>query len=253
MTKTFRSALLAASLLLAPFGPAQAQDSFTDKQKVEIQHIIRKYLLDNPEVLLEVSKELEARQQAEEGKKRDEALVANAKDIFQSGDDLVAGNPDGDVTMVEFFDYNCGWCKKGLPEVLSLLDKDKNLRLVMKEFPIFGGDSDYAAQAALASKKQGKYWQFHLAMLGHEGKVTRAAVDEIAKAQGLDMEKLKADMQAPEVAAVIARNQQVAQQLGITGTPAFVIDKKVVPGYLPADGLRAAIEEVRATGGCKLC
>ena len=130
--------------------------------------------------------------------------MANADAFSARADDLVAGNPKGDVTMVEFFDYNCGWCKKGLPEVLSLIETDKNLRLVMKEFPIFGGDSDYAAQAALASKQQGKYWEFHVALLGHEGKMTRESVDEIATAQGLDLEKLKADMKSPEIAEIIA-------------------------------------------------
>ena len=107
--------------------------------------------------------------------------------------------------MVEFFDYNCGWCKKGFPEVMSLLEKDKNLRVVLKEFPIFGGDSDYAAKAAVAAQKQGKYWELHTALLGHEGKVTREVVDEIAKAKGLDMAKLKADMESPEVAQVHRR------------------------------------------------
>jgi protein-disulfide isomerase len=107
--------------------------------------------------------------------------------------------------------------------------------------------------AALASKKQGKYWEFHVALLSHEGKVTRDSVDEIAKAQGLDLEKLKTDMNAPEVAAVLERNQKLAEQLAINGTPAFIIDNNVVPGYLPVDGLMAAIADVRANGGCKLC
>ena len=252
MSPSFRSALIAAGLMgLAT--AASAQSAFDDAQKKEIGQIVREYLLENPEILIEVGKELETRQQAAEEKKRADTLVANAREMFHSPDDLVAGNPDGDVTMVEFFDYNCSWCKKGLPEVLSLIDKDKNLRVVMKEFPIFGGDSDYAALAALASNKQGKYWEYHLALLGHEGKLTRESVDEIAKAQGLDLEKLKADMQLPEIIQIIARNQKLAQDLAINGTPAFVIDSKVVPGYLPMDGLMAAIGEVRAAGGCKLC
>ena len=252
MITLLRGVALGIALVLLP-AAASAEDSFNDKQRTEIGQIVRQYLLDNPELLLEVSKELEVRQKAEEDKKREGALAANAEALFKSPNDLVAGNPEGDVTMVEFFDYNCSWCKKGLPEVLSLVEKDKNLRLVMKEFPIFGGDSDYAAQAALASKAQGKYWEFHLAMLGHEGKLTRENVDEIAKAQGLDLEKLKADMQAPAITEIIAANQKLAQDLNITGTPAFVIDRTVVPGYLPVDGLMAAINEVRASGGCKLC
>jgi len=155
--------------------------------------------------------------------------------------------------MVEFFDYNCGWCKKGLPEVMNLIEQDKNLRVVLKEFPIFGGDSDYAAKAAIAAKKQGKYWELHTALLGHEGKVTRDVVDETAKALGLDLEKLKADMDSPEVAQVIAGNQALAQSLAINGTPAFIIDTPLTPGYLPASDLLATIEAVRGQGGCKLC
>ena len=198
-------------------------------------------------------REHERRLKAEEDQKREGALVANADAIFKSPHDLVAGNPEGDVTMVEFFDYNCSWCKKGLPEVMSLIEKDKNLRLVLKEYPIFGGDSDYAAMAALASKAQGKYWEFHLAMLSHEGKLARDDVDAIAKAQGLDVDRLKADMNSPEIAQIIAANQRLAQSLNINGTPAFIIDQTVVPGYLPVDGLMAAIDEVRRSGGCKLC
>lgn len=251
MTRRFHIPLLAAAMLAAP--AIASAGSFDAAQRKEIGEVVRQYLLDNPDVLVDVSKELEKRQQVAEDEKRSGALVSNAKEIFKSGDDLVAGNPDGDVTMVEFFDYNCGWCKKGLPEVLSLVESDKNLRLVMKEFPIFGGDSDYAATAALASKAQGKYWEFHLAMLGHDGKITAADVDEIAKAQGLDLEKLKADMQSPAIAAILARNHKLATDLAINGTPAFIIDTKLVPGYLPKDGLMAAIAEIRGAGGCKLC
>lgn len=252
MPITFRAVAFAFAMSLLPV-TALAEDSFNDKQRAEIGQVVRQYLLDNPEILLEVSKELEIRQKAEEDKKREGALAANADAVFKSPHDLVAGNPKGDVTMVEFFDYNCGWCKKGLPEVMSLIENDKNLRLVMKEFPIFGGDSDYAAQAALASNAQGKYWEFHVALLSHEGKLTRETIDEIATAQGLDLDKLKSDMQSPKIAEIIAANQKLAQDLNITGTPAFIIDRTVVPGYLPVDGLMAAINEVRASGGCKLC
>ena len=251
MNRIIRSTF--AALLLAAAPAAALAGSFNDSQRKEIGEIVREYLLKNPEVLVEISKELEKRQAAEDDKKRTGALAENAKEIFHSSADLVAGNPDGDVTMVEFFDYNCGWCKKGLPEVLSLIEGDKNLRLVMKEFPIFGGDSDYAAMAALASQKQGKYWPFHVALLGHEGKVTAADVDEIAKAQGLDLDKLKIDMKDPEIATTLERNRKLASALSISGTPAFVIDNELVPGYLPKDGLLASVNRVRAAGGCKLC
>jgi protein-disulfide isomerase len=252
MTFRFRLAACAAALLaLAP--AALAEGSFNDGQKKEIGEIVRQYLLENPEVLLDVSRALEAKQQDQEQEQRASVLQSNADQIFRSPADYVAGNPKGDVTLVEFFDYNCGWCKKGLPEVVNLIEKDKNLRVVLKEFPIFGGDSDYAAMAALAAKKQNKYWELHQAMLSHEGKVTKASVDEIAAKLGIDVAKLKEDMKDPVIAKELADTHALAQSLAINGTPAFIIDDKVSPGYLPADGLTAMIEQVRAGGGCKLC
>ena len=251
MTRRFGPILFALALSLLP--ATAGAGSFNDEQKQEIGEIVRQYLLDNPEVLLEVSRELESRQQAEEDKKRETAVVAQADELYRQADDPVAGNPDGDVTLVEFFDYNCGWCKRGMPEVLALVESDKNLRLVLKEFPIFGGDSDYAAMAALASRAQGKYWDFHLALFSHEGKLTAANVDEIAKDIGIDVDRMKADMKSPEIAAILKRNHELAQSRAINGTPAFVIDKTVVPGYLPKDGLMAAIKDVRDAGGCKVC
>lgn len=242
---------LAAAVLLLP-GVALAGE-FTDKQRDEIGSIVREYLLLHPEVLTEASQELERRQQLADEEKRKEVITANATQIFRSKADLVAGNPQGSVTMVEFFDYNCAWCKKGVSEVLKLLETDKDLRLVLKEFPIFGEDSEYAARAALASQAQGKYWPFHLAMLQHEGKVTKQAVDEIAATQDLDMARLKADMDAAAIADIIASNQALAQTLTISGTPAFVIGTNLIPGYLPHDELQAAVQEVRKTGACAIC
>ncbi len=252
MTMRFRIAVCAAALLaLTPY--AAAEGTFSDMQKQEIGEIVRQYLMENPEVLLDVSKALEAKQQQAEAEQRKTALTDNAKALFHNPDDYVAGNPNGDVTIVEFFDYNCGWCKKGFPEVVTLIEKDKNLRVVLKEFPIFGGDSDYAAMAALAAKKQNKYWELHSALFSHEGKLTQDSIDEIAKATGLDMEKLKADMNSPDIAKSLAETRQIAQALAINGTPAFIVDDRVSPGYVPADGLEAMVAEIRANGGCKIC
>lgn len=251
---TFRFRLAAAAAALLALSPAAFADaSFNDAQKKEIGEIVRQYLMDNPEVLLDVSKALEAKQQAQEEEQRGSVLQSNAGQIFHNPADYVAGNPKGDVTMVEFFDYNCGWCKKGFPEVMSLLDKDPNLRFVLKEFPIFGGDSDYAAMAAIAAKKQDKYWDLHKALFAHEGKVTRQVVDETAAKVGIDVAKLKEDMKDPAVAKEIADNHALAQALAINGTPGFIVDDKVSPGYLPADGLAELIDGVRKGGGCKLC
>jgi protein-disulfide isomerase len=251
MNLIFRAALVAFVVFLVP--PLALADGFDAKQRDEIGTIVRDYLLKNPEILLEVSKELENRQQVAEDQQRRSAVSSNASELFHSKGDLVAGNANGDVTMVEFFDYNCAWCKRGLPEVLGLIKADANLRLVMKEFPIFGEASEYAARAALASRKQGKYWQFHLAMLGHQGKLAKEDVDNIAVSQGLNLAALKKEMQLPEIAQIIDRNQKLAQAMAINGTPAFIIDRKVIPGYLPKEGLAEAIKQVRDTGGCTVC
>lgn len=249
MFKCFQAVTLAFVVVAAP----ALADDFNDGQRKDIGEIVRDYLLENSDILLDVSKKLEERQQAEEASKREDALKTRADGIFRMEGDYVAGNPDGDVSVVEFFDYNCGWCKKGVLEVLAMLNEDKKLRLVLKEFPIFGGDSEYAAKAALAPRKQGKYWQFHLALLGHEGKVTRGSVDTIAADVGLDVAKLKTDMGTSEVTEVIRKNQELAGALSISGTPAFVIDTEVVRGFLPKEGLMSSVDKVRQGGGCKLC
>ncbi|MDP1701612.1 MAG: DsbA family protein [Aestuariivirga sp.] len=245
--------LLLSILLLWGVGSPVSAAEFSDSQRMEMEAIIKDYLLANPDLLREMGQLLEAKERLAEDQQRKGALVSNADQLFRNGTDFVVGNPNGNVTMVEFFDYNCGWCKKGFPEVLSLIEEDKDLKFVMKEFPIFGGDSDYAAQAAVAASKQGKYWALHVAMMSHEGKITKEAVDELAAAQGLDMAQLKKDMESPETAGVLERNRALAQSLAINGTPAFIIDDKLVPGYLPKAELASAVNDVRAKGGCSLC
>jgi protein-disulfide isomerase len=251
MFKAFLKTLAIGSVL-ALTTPAVAAE-FNDQQRQEIGEIVREYLLQNPELLRELSTALEQKERAAEDELRKTALAANANKVFRDDSHFVAGNPKGDVTMVEFFDYNCGWCKKSVPEVVRLIETDKNLRFVLVEFPIFGEGSEYAARAALAAKRQNKYWELHLSMLQHEGKIDSAVVDQLAEAQGLDMAQLKKDMEDPAIAAVISANQSLAQSLAINGTPAFIIDQMVVPGYMPHDGLMAAINDVRNSGGCKLC
>jgi len=251
MISAIRTPLLTAAFLLLAGGAGAAE--FSDKQRDEIGVIVREYLLQNPEVLIEMSQELEKRQKVAENENRKAALTANADEIFRSPDDFVAGAPGGDVTMVEFFDYNCPWCKKSMPILKSLMESDKGLKLVLKEFPILGENSEYAARAALAAKAQGKYMEFHFAMYEHEGKLDAAVVDGIAQSLGLDVAKMKTDMESPTVADIISRNRKLAETLGINGTPGFVIDDEIIPGYVPKEGLAAAIKEVRDSGGCKVC
>jgi protein-disulfide isomerase len=245
--------LLLSILIMWGLAPAANAAEFSDGQRKEMESIIRDYLLANPELLKEIGQLLEQKEKLAENEQRKGALASNAAQIFRDKTDFVAGNPNGKVTMVEFFDYNCGWCKKGFPEVISLLDSDKDLRFVLKEFPIFGEDSEYAARAAIASIKQGKYWDLHMAMFQHEGKITKDSVDEITAGLGLNMDQLKKDMEDPATAEILVRNRNLAESLAINGTPAFIIDDRLVPGYLPKTELASAINDVRTKGGCSLC
>jgi protein-disulfide isomerase len=245
-----KALLLSAALVAAPI-VAEAQ-SLTDQQKKEMGDFIRSYLLEHPEILREMAEKLENKDREAEQVARTEGLGKNKDKIFKLAGDAIVGNPDGDVTVVEFMDYNCGWCKKSMNEVAALVKADPKLKVILKEFPIFGENSEHAARAALAAKKQGKYWELHQALFTHEGQVTKDVVDEIAKGLGLDMTKLKADMTSPEVIDTIASNYDLAKALALNGTPAFIIDGNVVPGYIPQADIEAYVREVR-TNGCQMC
>lgn len=240
-------------IAVAVAGVSAYAATFNDEQRNEIGSIVREYMLNNPELLREVLQELEKKEAAEDGAKLKVAIKDNADQIFRSSLDLVAGNPNGNVTMVEFFDYNCGYCKRAMPDVMRMVEEDGDLKLVMKEFPILGPGSLAAAKAALASKKQGKYLDFHLAMLGHEGHLEADTVMDVAKSVGLDIERLKADMASEDVGNILEANMELAQKLGIQGTPAFVVDETLIPGAIGYEGLSASVRQVRDQGGCKVC
>jgi protein-disulfide isomerase len=251
MTTLFRFFATTAFVAFAALSPVQA-GSFTPEQKTEMQQIIRSYLMENPEILKEMVSSLEAKDKQSEDDQRGKALAKLAPEVFKTAADPSVGNPKGDVTIVEFMDYNCGWCKKSMSEVTSLLESDKNIHIVFKDFPIFGEHSEYAARAALAAAKQNKYWELHQAMFSHEGQVTTDVVNQLAEALGLDMTKLKNDIESKDIATRIAANMQLGKELAINGTPAFIVDDQVHGGYLPLDGMLASIAEVRAKG-CKYC
>ena len=232
--------------------PAFAQ-SFSPAQKTEIEKVVKDYLLTHPEILRDMATALDAQDKKTTDDGRGKALMSQSKEIFHDGMDGIVGNPKGDVTVVEFMDYNCGWCRKGIKEIQSLVKSDPNVRVIMKEFPIFGEGSEYAAKAALASARQGKYWEFHQALFASEGKVTAEVTDQIAKDVGLDVVKMKADMADPAIVAQIQKNTQLAQTLQLTGTPAFIVDKKLYPGYIQLPEIQASLADVRANGGCQLC
>ena len=243
------SAMLFAFTLVNPV----FAESFSAAQKTEMEKIVHDYLMEHPEILRDMANKLDSDDKKREADARIGTLQNKAGEIFHDASDAVVGNPKGDVTLVEFFDYNCSWCKKSIIEMKALVEKDKNVRVVMKEFPIFGEGSEYAARAALASVKQGKYWEFHQALFASESKVTIEVTDQIAAEIGLDVAKMKKDMEDPAIVENIRKTQILAQTMLITGTPAFIIDDQVFPGYTPLDGLEASLATVRAAGGCKVC
>jgi protein-disulfide isomerase len=246
--RKFITAFLATGFLV--LSPSLALPAGTSK--AEIEKIVHDYLLEHPEILTEMSTKLQAQEKAAADAKRKGGLSANAKLIFHSDSDAFVGNAKGNVTIVEFMDYNCGWCKKSVAEVAEMTAKDKNLRVVFKEFPIFGQDSEYAARAALASARQGKYWELHQALFAQESHVTAAVVDDVAQGLGIDVAKMKTDMTDPKILQTISTTYDLAKALQIEGTPAFIIDDTLVPGYAPADQLVEHVTAVRANG-CKIC
>ena len=240
-----RVQLAEARLVADPTG------SFTPQQVSALQGIIKDYLISNPDVMVEITKEIEKRQQVLQAAEHQKLIADNKASIFSRPGDFVYGNAKGDVTVVEFFDYNCGWCKKAIDDVVKLTKADPKVRVVMKEFPIFGEASSLAAKAAMASVKQGKYWEFHTALM-REKQVTKENLFPIAEKVGLNVAKLKTDMADPKLEEALKETTQIAQALGIEGTPGFIVDSKINVGYLPAEGLQQMIGEIRKAG-CQMC
>lgn len=209
----------------------------------------RAYLLENPEVLLESFQRLEDEQQASEENEIERALRENADEIFKSQTSPVAGNVDGDVTIVEFFDYNCPYCRKAVPMLAEALAADDKLRFVFKEWPILGPGSEFAARAALASQAQGKYEAFHKAMMDFSGSIDEASTLEVARTVGLDVERLKRDMEAEAIRAELDRNFALAGELRINGTPAFVIGDEIARGLIDLTAMQQLIAGARAKAG----
>lgn len=231
-----------------------ATSSFSSEQEKAIGEIVRKTLLAKPEILQEAFAVLEQREKAAQEKQKLSALSDSAETLFRSKLSPVGGNLKGDVTVVEFFDYNCPYCRKAFQDLETVMKADKNIRVVFKEYPIFGGASQIAARAALASQKQGKYFQFHKALLEVDSRVTEDTVYRKAKEVGLDIDQLKEDMKSTDITASIAETKQLADRLGIRGTPAFFVGDKMIPGA-PRDLVK--LMKKHATdireNGCKNC
>lgn len=238
---------LGLSLLLALFtlnAPAHAK-SFDDAEKAAIKDVVKEYLLENPEIIREALQELE-RRTAEEERERQQQLISENKDeLVNEKVSFVTGNKDGDITVVEFFDYNCPYCRQALKDLMKLIENDKNVKVVFKEYPILGEASKDASLAALAARKQGKYMEYHTALLSAKGRINKAAIERVAKEVGLDVEQLKKDMASKEVEDELQQNIDVGIKLGINGTPTFIFNDQVIPQVLPYEAMKSIVEKMR--------
>jgi len=224
-------------------------------QPTNIEQTIRNYLVQNPEVLVEMQAVFERRQADVRQEARQKAISENAAKLFRPDNALVAGNPDGDVTVVEFFDYNCGYCRRAFKDLVKLIENDKNVRVVLKEFPIFGEPSEAAARAAIAAEKQGKYFEMHSALLETSGRASEEKAMEIAEELGLDTDQLKKDMASAEVDMVLKNTAALAEQMGLEGTPFYLVGDKAIPGA-PENLYELFVEnvsEIRKNGCTATC
>lgn len=228
--------------------------AFSAAQRKELDAIIKQFLLNNPDVLFDAQAVLEAKMGKIQAERMVVAMKEHASELYRSPASPIVGDAQGDVPIIEFFDYNCGYCRKAFPEVAKLMEKDKKIRLILKEFPILSKGSVEASRVALAAKIQGKYWEFHSAMLQSRGQASEASALRTAEKLGLDMAKLKRDMASAEVKKEIEDTRKLASRIGIQGTPHFIVGDRVIAGAPENlhDELDKHVADVRKNG-CKVC
>ena len=242
------AAAAAIAFSAASLAPAWAQGDkppLTPEQEKRIQELIKEYILANPEIILEAVQTLRRRQEEAQKKAAEDALKTRRAELQGAKDLPVAGNPNGDVTIVEFMDYRCGYCKAVKPTLDQVVKEDGKIRLVLKEFPILGPASRVASMAAVAAHKQGKYLALHNALMAYPNNLTDDVIMALARQVGLDVAKLKEDMKAAEVQELIGRTNKLAQDLGINGTPAFIIGDEIVPGAINAEEFKMRVAAAR--------
>lgn len=231
-------------------GPLDLSD-MSEADRAAFGEQVRSYLLAHPEVVVEALQTLDQRQRMAERETDRQLIAENADRLFDDGFSWVAGNPEGDVTLVEFFDYRCPYCKKAVPEVEALLADDPNLRLVLKEFPILGSASVVAGKMALAALDldRTKFRALHHALMSYPGELTGDAAYDLAGKAGYDVDAVRDLADSTEIADRLQQNYQLAQALGLQGTPAFIVGDTIIRGFVPAASLEAAVAEARASGG----
>lgn len=250
MFQMSRKVFYLAFLSLAASALPAVAASFSDAQKTEIEGVVRAYLMKNPEILRDMMTELDLKQHAEEASQREKALASNQKELFDSNFQAVIGNPKGKINMVEFFDYNCAYCRHTLTDIITLIKAEPNLRVVLKDFPILGPDSLAAAEVASAARKQisgDKFLEFHQKLLTSHGHVGREQALDAAREMGLDMNKLQEDMKDPAIRAGLDGVMKLADAFNFTGTPSFVIGDEAVVGAVGLSQLKSKID---AMGKC---
>lgn len=239
---------LVAALATTPTRLASSAQAPSTGDRTAFGRSIREYLLTNPEVLVEAMQELERRQDSQRDAVAQKGVQENQAELFRDPDSPIGGNPNGNVVVVDFNDYQCPYCKRAHQAVKSVLAADGNVKVIYKDLPILGEASKIAALAALASAKQGKHQALHDALMENNGKLDRDRVLEIAASVGLDRAQLEKDMQDPKLKQIIDRNLALASALGVRGTPAFVIGKQFVPGAVDANTLKQLIADARKAG-----
>ena len=239
------SVCLSAAVMLAAAASTTRAEEAADLSVEQVEKIVREYLLREPEIVYQALEELQRRQAAAEAERQQAAISDHQRELLNDPTSPVGGNPDGEVTLVEFFDYRCAYCRRVVSSMRALLDEDRELRVVFKELPVLGPDLERAARAALASRRQGGYVPFHFALMAADD-LSLPGIRAAAEAVGLDADRLEADMAAPEVNAAIQANYALANELGIEGTPAFVIGTQLIPGAVDKARLEELIREQRS-------
>ncbi|MBX9759137.1 MAG: DsbA family protein [Beijerinckiaceae bacterium] len=245
-----RTAALALALGFAG-AASDARAQMSQTQRGEIETVIRDYLIKNPEVLRDALIELDRRAKAEEDTQRRQAVEQLGSKIFSSKHQVVVGNPKGTIDLVEFYDYNCGFCKRALNDLAALIKGNPDLRVILKEFPVLSPGSVEAAHVAGAAKMQltpDRFWAFHQKLMSSRGQVGRAQALAVAKEFNVDMARLTKDMESEDVKAGIAETMQLGETLGINGTPSYVIGKDIVVGAVGLEALQTRIINVRKCG-----
>ncbi len=245
-TLFFAGLAFVAMLVIGASGLRAEHDAATPSQEI-LEETIHNYLLAHPDVIIEVLDILRAQQAAGEAEQAGATLAAQQNAIFNDPASPVGGNPDGDVTIVEFFDYFCGYCKRVMPDLLQAMEDDPGIRFVYKEFPILGPDSVVAARVALAAHRQSpeQYPDLHVAMMTSRTRMNEANALTLAAEFGYDTGRLKEDMDLPEIDRILGDNRDLAEELGIRGTPGFVIGDQIIPGAIDIETLRQLIAEAR--------